>query len=93
MQSFPPSPGPVTFEATQLLRLLKNAELIDVKWGDQGMLCGWSVSQQPKILQLAVRDEAEAWVINRTKEALSAGDEALARSLLFEIADENRCKH
>jgi hypothetical protein len=93
MQS-PQLSGPVTLELDVLLALLREAELVDIKWGTKGMVCGWSLSASPKVLALAVADEDQAWAINRAKEAaLSAGDERAAYTFLSGIADENRRTH
>jgi hypothetical protein len=85
--------GPVRLELDDLIALLRDAELVDIKWGTKGMLCGWSVSTEPKVLALVVADEDQAWAINHAKEALSAGDEEAAYVFLSEIADENRRMH
>jgi hypothetical protein len=92
MQS-PQLSGPVTLELDVLLALLRDAELVDIKWGTKGMVCGWSRSASPKVLALAVADEGQAWAINHAKEALSAGDERAAYTFLSGIADENRRAH
>jgi hypothetical protein len=91
--SYPQMSGPVTLDLDVLLAVLKDAELVDIKWGDKGMLCGWSIPANPKVLALAVADEDQAWVINRTKQALSKGDDAGAYRILSTIADENRRTH
>jgi hypothetical protein len=85
--------GPVRLELDDLIGLLRDAELVDIKWGTKGMLCGWSVSTEPKVLALVVANEDQAWAINHAKEALSAGDEDAAYTFLTKISDENRRVH
>lgn len=88
---------------------LRQADLVDLKWGDRGMLCGnplpaeptsgpagGCAPENPKVLTLIVADEADAWIINRAKEAISQGDEKAARAILAEITqagDEHRTQH
>lgn len=64
---------------------LRQADLIDLKWGDKGMLCGNPLPENPTVLKLLVADEADAWIINRAKQAISQGDEEAARAILAEI--------
>jgi hypothetical protein len=45
------------------------------------------------LLTLIVADEADAWIINRAKEAIGQGDEEAARAILKEITDERRTEH
>jgi hypothetical protein len=54
------------------------------------MLCGNPLSANPKVLTLAVANEADAWIINRAKEAISKGGEDAAYDILLEITDEYR---
>jgi hypothetical protein len=75
---------------------LRQADLVDLKWGDRGMLCGNPPPENPKVLTLIVADETDAWINNRAKEAISQGDEEAAYSILAEItqtADEHRTQH
>jgi len=72
---------------------LRQADLVDLKWGERGMLCGNPLSGNPKVLTLIVADEADAWIINRAKEAISQGDEEAAFAILAEITDEHRAEH
>jgi hypothetical protein len=75
---------------------LRQADLVDLKWGDRGMLCGNPLPENPKVLTLIVADEADAWIINRAKEAISQGDEEAAHAILTEItrtADEPHVQH
>jgi hypothetical protein len=75
---------------------LRQADLVDLKWGDRGMLCGNPLPENPKVLTLIVADEADAWIINRAKEAISQGDEDAAYAILAEITqtgDEHRTQH
>jgi hypothetical protein len=75
---------------------LRQADLVDLKWGDRGMLCGNPLPENPKVLTLIVADEADAWIINRAKEAISQGDEDAAYAILAEItrsAHEHRTQH
>ena len=72
------------------------ADLVDLKWGDRGMLCGNPLPENPKVLTPIVADEADAWIINRAKEAISQGDEEAAYAILAEItqsAHEHRTQH
>jgi hypothetical protein len=66
---------------------LRQADLVDLKWGDRGMLCGNPLPENPKVLTLIVADEADAWIINRAKEAISQGDEEAAHTILAEITE------
>jgi hypothetical protein len=72
---------------------LRQADLVDLKWGDRGMLSGNPLPESPKILTLIVAEEADAWIINRAKEAISQGDEEAAYAILAEIIDEHRAQH
>jgi hypothetical protein len=36
---------------------LRQADLVDLKWGDRGMLCGNPLPENPKVLTLIVADE------------------------------------
>ena len=75
---------------------LRQADLVDLKWGDRGMLCGNPLPENPKVLTLIVADEADAWIINRAKEAISQGDEEIAYTILAEItqsAHDHRTQH
>lgn len=67
---------------------LRQADLIDLKWGNKGMLCGNPLPEKPTVLKLLVADEADAWIINRAKEAISQGDEEAAYTILREIAQD-----
>jgi hypothetical protein len=67
---------------------LRHADLVDLKWSDRGMLCGNPLPENPKVLTLIVADEADAWIINRAKEAISQGDEEAAYTILAEITQD-----
>ena len=45
---------------------LRQADLVDLKWGDRGMLCGNPLPENPKVLTLIVADEADAWIIRKS---------------------------
>jgi hypothetical protein len=85
--------GPATVELGNFIAALKEADLVDLKWGEKGMLCGNPLPESPKVLTLIVADEADAWIINRAKEAISQGDEDAAYAILAEITDEHRAEH
>lgn len=72
---------------------LRQADLVDLKWGDRGMLCGTPLPENPTVLKLIVADEADAWIINRAKEAISQGDEDAAYVILKEITQEQPTRH
>ena len=86
-------PGPVTVELGNFIAALREADLVGLKWGGRGMLCGNPLLANPTVLTLIVADEGDAWVINRAKEAISNGDEEAAYAILAEITDEHRAKH
>lgn len=86
-----PYETPVDFG--NLITALRQADLVDLKWGSKGMLCGNPLPENPKVLSLLVQDEADAWIINRAKEAVSQGDEEGARVILAEITHERRTSH
>jgi hypothetical protein len=72
---------------------LRQADLVDLKWGDRGMLCGNPLPENPKVLTLIVADEGDAWIINRAKEAISQGDEEAAYAILAEITQDQPAQH
>jgi hypothetical protein len=98
-----------TVDLGNFITALRQADLVDLKWGDRGMLCGnplpagpqaapgrGCAPENPKVLTLIVADEADAWIINRAKEAISQGDEETAYAILAEItqtAGEHRAQH
>jgi hypothetical protein len=86
-------PAQTTVELGNFVAALRQADLIDLKWGDRGMLCGNPLPANPTVLTLIVADEADAWIINRAKEAISNGDEEAAYTILAQITDEHRAKH
>lgn len=57
------------------------------------MLCGNPLSENPKVLTLTVADEADAWIINRAKEAASQGDDEAACAIATEITGDRRAAH
>jgi hypothetical protein len=70
------------------------ADLVDLKWGEKGILCGNPLPANPTVLTLIVADEADACIINRAKEAISQGDEeAAAYTILAEITQEQATQH
>ena len=81
---------PVTLELGDFIDRLRDADLIDLKWGRKGMLCGNPLPANPKVLTLEVANETDAWIINRAKEAISKGDEDAAYGILLKITDEYR---
>jgi hypothetical protein len=85
--------GPVTVELGNFIAALREADLVDLKWGERGMLCGNPLPENPRVLTLIVADEGDAWIINRAKEAISQGDEDAAYAILAEITDEHRTEH
>ena len=72
---------------------LREADLVNLKWGDRGMLCGNPPSENPKVLTLLVADEGDAWIINRAREAISLGNEEAAYAILAEITQIERRTH
>ena len=72
---------------------LRQADLVDLKWGDRGMICGNPLPTNPRVLTLIVADEGDAWIINRAEEAISQGDEEAARAILAEITDQYHTPH
>lgn len=65
--------------ADQLIDALKACGLVNITWGgEQNMLCGNPLYDLP-LLDISCGNEGQAWAINRAKEAISRGDEALAR--------------
>jgi hypothetical protein len=86
-------PAQTTVELGNFIAALRQADLVDLKWGDKGMLCGNPLPENPNVLTLIVADEADAWIINRAKEAISQGDEDAAYTILAEITDEQRAEH
>jgi hypothetical protein len=80
---------PATVELGDFIAALREADVVDLKWGKKGMLCG---NPSPKVLTLIVADEGDAWIINRAKEAISQGDEDAAYTILAEIT-EDRAPH
>jgi hypothetical protein len=84
---------PATVDLGNFITALRQADLVDLKWGEKGMLCGNPLPENPKVLTLIVADEADAWIINRAKEAISQGDEDAAYTILAEITDEHRTPH
>jgi hypothetical protein len=72
---------------------LRQADLIDLKWGDKRMLCGNPLPENPTVLKLLVADETDAWIINRAKEAISQGAEEAARAILKEITQDQNTRH
>jgi hypothetical protein len=86
-------PAQTTVELGNFVAALRQADLIDLKWGDRGMLCGNPLPANPTVLTLIVADEGDAWIINRAKEAISQGDEDAAYTILAEITDDHRVKH
>jgi hypothetical protein len=81
-----------TVELGNFIAALRQADLVNLRWGDQKMLCGNQRSMNPKILTLLVADEADARIINRAKEAVSRGEEEVAYTILAEITEE-RAQH
>lgn len=61
---------------------------MDIKWADQGMLCGNPLAPNPKVLDVVVNTEAQAWAINHANEALSQGDEDAATAHLRTMIEE-----
>jgi hypothetical protein len=72
---------------------LRQADLVDLKWGDRGMLCGNPLPTNPRVLTLIVADEADAWIINWAKEVISQGDEEAAYAILAEITQDHSTRH
>jgi len=79
-------------DLSNLIAALRQADLVDLKWSDKGMLCGNPLPENPKVLALIVADEANAWIINRAKEAISRGDDEVARAILAEITENDRTR-
>jgi hypothetical protein len=86
-------PQPATVDLGNFIAALREADLVDLKWSERGMLCGNPLSANPTVLTLIVADEGDAWIINRAKEAISNGDEEAAYAILGEITEEHRAKH
>jgi hypothetical protein len=84
---------PVTVELGNFIAALREADVVDLKWGERGMLCGSPLHANPTVLTLIVADEGNARIINRAKEAISEGDEEAAYTILAEITDEHRAPH
>jgi len=80
-------------DLSNFITALRQADLVDLKWGSIGMLCGNPLLENPKVLTLLVADEADAWIINRAKEAVSRGDDEAARAILAEITQTERGTH
>jgi hypothetical protein len=85
--------GPATVELGHFIAALREADLVDLKWAERGMLFGNPLPPNPTVLTLNVADEADAWIINRAKEAISNRDEEAAYAILAEITDEHRPEH
>jgi hypothetical protein len=69
--------------AETLMDALKASPMINITWGPEtGMLCGNPFAESLTILDVSCSNEAQAWAINRAKEALSQGDEDAARAHL-----------
>jgi hypothetical protein len=83
-------PYDTPIELGNFITALRQADLVDLKWGDREMLCGNPLPANPKVLTLIVADEADAWIINRAKEAISQGNEEGAHAILAEITQEER---
>ena len=64
-------PYETSVDLGNFIAALRQADLVDLKWGHRGMLCGNPLSEHPKVLKLLVADEADAWIINRAKEGHS----------------------
>jgi hypothetical protein len=86
-----PYDGPV--DLGNFVAALRQADLVDLKWCDRGMLCGNPLAVNPNVLTLIVADEADALIINRAKEAISNGDEEAAYTILAGITDEHRAQN
>jgi hypothetical protein len=87
---------PATVDLSNFIAALREADLVDLKWGERGMLCGNPLQANPTVLTLIVADEGDAWIINRAKEAVSQGNEEAAYAILAEItqtAHEHRAPH
>jgi hypothetical protein len=69
----------------KLIADLKRVDLVDIKWKGRGMMCGNPFVANPRILDVVVKSEKQAWAINRAKEALGEGDEDRARAELATI--------
>jgi hypothetical protein len=52
------------------------------------MLCGNPLAPNPKVLDVVVNTEAQAWAINHANEALSQGDEDAATAHLRTMIEE-----
>jgi hypothetical protein len=81
-----------TVELGNFIAALRQADLVNLRWGDREILCGNQRSMNPQILTLLVADEADARIINRAKEAVSRGEEEVAYTILAEITEE-RAQH
>lgn len=86
-------PYETSVDLSNFITALRQADLIDLRWGDKGMLCGNPLPENPTVLKLLVADEADAWIINRAKEAVSQGDEEAARAILKEITQDRQTRH
>ena len=72
-----------------LIADLKRVDLVDIKWKRRGMMCGNPYVTNPRVRDMVVKTEAQAWAINRAKEALSQGDEDAARAHLATITKKS----
>jgi hypothetical protein len=92
-RSIPQLPYETPVDLSNFITALRQADLVDLKWGSKGMLCGDPRLESPKVLTLLVADEADAWIINRAKEAVSRGDDEAARAILAEITQDQGTRH
>ena len=50
----------VTVELGNFIAALREADLVGLKWGERGMLCGNPLLANPTVLTLIVADEGDA---------------------------------
>jgi hypothetical protein len=56
--------GPV--ELSNFIAALRQADLVDLKWGDRGMLCGNPLPENPKVLTLKRESPASRTLMGGT---------------------------
>ena len=54
-----PMPYDTPVDLSNFITALRHVDLVDLKWGDRGMLCGNPLPENPTALKLIVADEAD----------------------------------
>jgi hypothetical protein len=67
-------PEPFPADIYEMLAILLDADVVDITWGSQKIVSGFSLSPKPRVAKVQVPDESQAWAVNLAKEALGEDD-------------------